>query len=143
MSNIKDLLNEVSNSFDVVELISRGTTAGGKIHEYDLWYRKNSIVYYKRLHIYVSEDGSAEWYSENPIPKETQPVESFEDKVRSKLRNVLKSNKNVKHVQIDSVDSGLGRATVTVFVDDSGTVKEKKAVVYLNDDGTLGFETLE
>ena len=70
-------------------------------------------------------------------------MESFEDKVRSKLRNVLKSNKNVKHVQIDSVDSGLGRATVTVFVDDSGTVKEKKAVVYLNDDGTLGFETLE
>ena len=96
----QDLLDKVNNGFDVVELIERGTTAGGKIHEYDLWYRKNSIVYYKRLHIYVSEDGSAEWYSENPIPKETQPVESFEDKVRNKLKNVLKNNKNIKPINL-------------------------------------------
>lgn len=139
----QDLLDKINEGFDVVELISRGTTAGGKIHEYDLWYRKNSIVYYKRLHIYVSDDGSAEWYSENPIPDNTPAPEPFENKVRSKLKDVMKNNKNVKHVEVDTVDPSLGRATVTVFVDDSGVVKEKKAAVFLCDDGTLGFETLE
>ena len=143
MSSLKELLAEVYGYYDVVSLEDRGTTAGDKIKEYDLWYRKDGVVYFKRLHIYIAKDGSAEWYSENPIPTNVQPVKSFDELVRTKLKNVLRNDKNVKHVQIDNVDSGLGRATVTVFLDDSGVVREKKAVVFLSDDGTLAFEILE
>jgi len=143
MSVLKNLLNRIKDSFDVIELVERGTTAGDKIQEYDLWYNDNGIVRYKRLHIFEDKNKNAYWYGENPIPQTTKPIETFDTKVRNKAKDVISKNENIKHIKIDDIDIIMERATATVYVDVSGVIKEKKAVLYKNQDNTISFEILE
>jgi len=138
MATLNDLLDDIKTNYDVVELIDRGTTAGDKIHEYDLWYRENNIIKFKRLHIYIASDGTAEWYGENPIP--VTPSPTFTSKVKTKVTNIISSNTSIKHIKIEDIDPELERATVVVYIDDgSGNIIEKKAAIFKAADGSLDY----
>jgi len=143
MTSKTDLLGQVQKKYSVISIEEKGKTAGDKIQEYDLWYNDNGIVRYRRLHIFEDENGNAYWYGENPIPEDSGTVETFDNKIRNKAKDVISKNENIKHIKIDDVDPVLERATATVYVDVSGTVKEKKAVIYKNQDDTISFEILE
>jgi len=101
---IQDLLDLIDANFDVVQLIDRGTTAGGLVYEYDLWYRTNSVVHYKRVHIYWdgNVDNDAEWYQSNPIPQEAE--ETFLDKLNAWIE-LAYTNPNIKLVTVEHMDS--------------------------------------
>ena len=142
MATKDDLLNEIQENYSVISLEDKGTTAGGKVREYDLWYDDNGIIRYKRLHIFEDNKGNAKWYGENPIPQPPKPTETFDIKVKNKAKTVLSENKDIKHIKIDDIDSILERATATIYIDESGVVKEKKAAFYKDSDGNIVFEIL-
>ena len=66
MATLAELLQEIQANYDVVEINDMGSTAGGKILQYDLWYRANNAILSKRLSIYIKEN-NYEWYGENVI----------------------------------------------------------------------------
>ena len=143
MATKDELLNQVQKKYSVISIEEKGKTARDKIQEYDLWYNDNGIVKYRRLHIFEDENGNTYWYGENPIPQTTEPVETFDTKVRNKAKDVISKNENIKHIKIDDIDTIMERATATVYVDVSGVIKEKMAVIYKNQDNTISFEILE
>jgi len=143
MATKDELLNQIEEKYSVISIEEKGKTAGDKIQEYDLWYNDNGIVRYRRLHIFEDNKGNAYWYGENPILQTTEPVETFDTKVRNKAKDVISKNENIKHIKIDDIDIIMERATATVYVDVSGVIKEKKATIYKNQDNTISFEILE
>jgi len=136
MATVQDLLDSIAAKFDVAELIDRGTTADGKIHEYDLWYRQNSIIFYKRLSIYVHGD-EAEWYGSNPIPSD--PVPTFSQRVENKIANIIETSADIKYLAIDSVNDFIKRAIIVGYRDVDGTITEFRAYIWEDAEGKLQY----
>jgi len=137
MPSLDELLNQIQESYSVILLEDKGTTAGGKVKEYDLWYDDNGIVRYKRIHIFDDGKGNYQWYSENPIPR--AKTTSFMDEVRNEIDNRISKMENAVYYEIDRVDEQGKRALVTIFIDDGTSLKTKKAFIKKNKDETWDF----
>jgi len=137
MADIKQLLDEVRKHYDVVLLEYRGTTAGNKIHEYDLWYmdKTTEAVRYKRLHIYKDQYGNAFWYSENPIPRQTTS-KSWTQIMDEKIESEIVSKGQIVHWTIESIDEGKKRAILKAWAIENNQLIEKKMVVAQKSDGS-------
>jgi len=137
MAEIKDLLNEVRKHYDVVLLENRGTTAGNKIFEYDLWYRDKDtgVIRYKRLHIYKDKYGNAFWYSENPIPQEITTSISWTEEINAKM-NEIAEGEGILHWLIDSADDKRKTAVLKAWTDDGSRLIEKKIFLAKRSDGS-------
>ena len=137
MADIKQLLDEVRKHYDVVLLEYRGTTAGNKIHEYDLWYmdKTTEAVRYKRLHIYKDQYGNAFWYSENPIPKQTTE-KNWMQIMREKIENELVANGQIVHWEVCSIDEKEKRAILKAWAINADQLLEQKIFVSQKSDGS-------
>ena len=138
MATLQDLLDDVAANYDIVELIEKGTTAGGKIFEYDLWYRSKGIVAYKRLHIYVKDD-VAEWYNSNPIPIVAPILEiTFQQRIETEILVPLyDSNSNIKYLAINTIDSTRKKAEIIGKVLVNNIIKTKYVFVHEDNEGVL------
>ena len=137
MATLNDLLDEIRNAYDVVELIDRGTTAGGKIKEYDLWYKENGVVKYKRIHIYTGPDNTAEWFGSNPIPQ--KEIVSFAAELREEMEKEISEMSNAIHYTIEQMDEDKQRALAVVYLDDGTSIVKKRVFLKKNKDGTWDF----
>lgn len=134
----EELLDQIRANFDVVELIDQGPTAGGKIKEYDLWHRDaDGIIRYKRLHIYI-KNSVAEWYSENPIPKVTQPQETFGNRVRNYIKEKI-GDETIQAAFVILIDESIKRAVCEAILQDN---TQKKMLVYTDNKNTLNHKLI-
>ena len=124
MPSITELISEIQKHYDVLKLEDKGTTAGGKIQEYDLWYKDGDIVRYKRLHIWRAEDGSY-WYSENPIPRPSETP--WVNILREKAEEELMKQEGIIFWSILTTDDEHKRAILEVWVDDGSKLIKKHA----------------
>ena len=138
MVSIQDLLDLISANFDVVQLIDRGTTAGGLIYQWDLWHRVNEVVNHKRISIYYSGTGDAEWYASNPIP--VIPTETFTDKVNAKIQWVYNNIPSVKYLAIDSIDNDKKRGVLIGYIFSDPDYVEKHAFIWEDVEGNIQYE---
>ena len=137
---IQDLLDAIDASYDVVKLNFRKTTAGGLVHQHDLWYRQNDVVHDKRLNIYWDKDPAhdAEWYGANPIPPE--PVVTFQDKVNLKIQWVYENVAIVKYLAIDSMDEQRKRCILVGYIKQVDEYIEKHAFLWEDAEGDIQYE---
>lgn len=136
MASATDLLSQINEHYDVVMIEPRGTTAGGKIQEYDLWYRdSNGVVRFKRLHIFTDNNGNAHWYSENPIPRSSKE-KSWAEILQEKAEEELSKQEGVVFWNIINIDEDHKRAILEVWTDDGSSLKTKKVFFKQNDDDT-------
>jgi len=135
MASISDLISQIQKHYDIVKLEEKGTTAGGKIYEYDLWYKDGDIVRYKRLHIFRGEDGSY-WYSENPIPRASPSATKWADALREKAEEELMKHEDIVFWNVLNIDEAHKRAILEVWVDDGTSLKTKKVFIGQKSDNT-------
>ena len=138
MTSIQDLLDEINSTFDVVQLVERGTTAGGLIYCYDLWYRVEGLVKSKRFNIYYSGTGDAEWYGSNPIP--SIPDETFIEKISNKILDIVTNNTQIKYLAIDSVNEMTKQAIIIGYKDDGSEVTKISAYIWEDTNGDLQYK---
>lgn len=134
MATISDLLNKLNEKFDIISLEDKGTTAGGKVKEYDMWYNQEGVIYYKRIHIFVDDDGNAFWFGENPLGG--TPQSSIIDEIKNKIKEI----ENLVDYSIDKLDEEEKKAILTVFIDDGTTLITKKAILTKDENNEWNIE---
>ncbi|RLI86171.1 MAG: hypothetical protein DRP01_04765 [Archaeoglobales archaeon] len=140
MAKMEELLKQVREHYNVVELTSRGYTAGGKIAEFDMYYLENDTIRYKRLHIFTDKEGNAYWYGENPIPPERRVT--FTQEINEKIRDILSRETSVKYIRLDDVNERAERAIATAMIEKEGKVEEKRVLLYRDEEGKIAYAIL-
>lgn len=139
MATLEELLAEIQSNYDVVEIIDQGSTAKGKILQYDLWYRKNNTVMSKRISIHV-KGNNYEWYGANPIPPEQ--VITFSQRLDTFITNLLIENNTIKYLAVDSINEVAKKAIIIGYIEIQGEVIEKKAYVWEDENEEIQYQII-
>jgi len=143
MATKQNKIDEIKQFYagKIVEWIEQGTTAGDKIYCYDLWYKENDIVKHKRINIYVSDKGIAEFYNENYTYTPPAPELTFEHRIQVKLEDII-SKPNIKYASVREIENETKQALLTIYIDAEGTITKKEAYVWEDDKGVLQYSLI-
>lgn len=136
MPTVQQLLDDIGTFYAVLELIDRGSTHGGKILLYDLFYSRYGVARFRRLEIYENGANSM-WFNKNPTPSE---ITTFRQNVEDKIEDILANHDNVKYLAIDSLNEDLKRAICIGFVDIGSGIEQKRAYVWENEQEEIQYE---
>ena len=127
MATINELMTQIRAKYDIVEEKDAGYTANNKIKNIDIWYRQDNVIQYRRIHLFIKNDGDAEFYAYNPLGTTTK---TFTDKIYDKLEQILEIDNNIKTITIQDTNNRYKRGYATIQIYTDGKLTEKKILFW-------------
>lgn len=138
MPTLQDLLDQLTASYDIVTIDQRSQDFPN-LYEYDMKYRENNTVFYKRISILITQESPeiAEWFKNNPIPD--IPSIGFLQKLNNKITNILTNNTDIKFLNIKLSDQVNKRAILEGYIEITGVIENKEFYIYEDSNEDLQF----
>lgn len=137
MATLQELIDEINNKYTVILFEKMNETRNNTLLNYRLIYESNNMIFEKNILIY-RHNTDYYWFRTNPIPP--IPVISFGQRIQNKIDTVIQNNTNIKMIYMESVNETMKRASLVAYVESGGTVTERKAGVYEDQNGDLQIE---